>query len=413
MKKLLVFALVLVFTGAAVFAVDFGNGFTLGGEVKAGVGVTTQNDGNDGTKDTTAVVGPDGLSAGLTLGYEDEKGGAKAKFTLNGKAGTSEVTVSEEVMPEDFSATVPAPSVNYDYAFGWINLLEKKIVIHGGKIDPSLWGTGGVVDKKFDNVTGVRAAFYVVEGLNFGFALPLATAAEPIGDAFGKLVLGAKYTAADMLGMSVAASLRLNPVKEVYTGDKWETMRPSFVEGLFMFEIKPIDVLTVNLTAYLNTAKDKDDDGKSGGVAWVGPKVTYAANGLTAFGQANIKLLLGDYAAEGVAAGDVPKYLKPGKDGAEGDKASVGFKVGASYKVDLAKPYLEIDSANLLFLTATKDDRGDDAGLNVKLGTELALGTCTLDIFDKISGIAKYKPEGEGVKDPISNSFEIRVKWAF
>jgi hypothetical protein len=327
--------------------------------------------------------------------------------------------------------------VYYDYAFGWVNLLDKKIVIYGGQIDGNLWGSGGVVDKNFDSGKAVRVALNVVPGLSFGFALPVPTDAAPIADVFGGLAFGAKYTAADMLGLSVSASMKLNPaIKDTVDPDK--TVNKSWIQAALGFEIAPIDVLKINLSAYVDTAEDEAKkpgrDGKeltAGGAARIGPKVTFASNGLEVFGQADIRLLLADEPAEKLDGDAKPGPLEPKKDG-DPDKFGVGFKVGASYQLGIAKPSLEISSANVLFLAGTKDTttatinggnwkvENDGAGLDVKVGVELALGTCTLNIFDKISGIGKFKAEEPAglsdnlsVPNPIKNQFQINFKWAF
>jgi hypothetical protein len=435
MKRLLVFALVLVFTGAAVFAVDLGNGLTVGGEVKTGLKISTADDGKSDTEDTNASLaysdaGGRGFRTRLTPTYEGDWGGAKVRLEADWLA--------------DESFGMP-------FAYGWANLLDKKIVLYAGDIDGDLWGLGKLAANAFDPnqdaVEGVRAEFKVVEGLSFGFSLPLASngAAKTLGDTFGSLKVGGVYSQS-LFG--VAASVGLNPgVKEVKgkkaakvesgnmtitspgtimdadgknvispgagstvtspvtvtgtPGTTDEVLTPAqdpWFRVLLGVAVKPIDILTVALDADIDTRKIDETKSEQthdkAGYFKIGTAVNYASGPLSAYVKGNVliqnynyddpqKMTDDDGKAHYIDAATKTQLGETYASWAYTDKQdspAIGFELGADYKAtETITAYGKVGSDNVAFLAGN--------GIWVKPGVKFALGTSTVEISDKIAGL--------------------------
>jgi hypothetical protein len=234
----------------------------------------------------------------LTLGYNVDQGGAKIRLQTND--------------------SIADPKIGVEFAYGWANFLGKKITVSAGKIDGHEWGLGklhtNAFDPGFDALTGVRAAFAVVDNVSFGFALPFdqvtyyqdtsekkdgwveslpgsgtfiwtqggittskttaVAANRTLGAIFGGVVVGGRYTS-DFINAVVG--LKLNPaingqdygaakVQKDHDGDPatdpkkgyYET--PSWVEVIAGVSVKPIgDPLAVALHTKIDTRKFDDD----------------------------------------------------------------------------------------------------------------------------------------------------------
>jgi hypothetical protein len=303
---------------AGAFAIDLGNDLTIVGEVKAGLKVDGADDspsfdpdegkGSLIDEDDDSWIGPTKaqvdkagktedtrvslynndadrtLRTRLTLNYDGEWGGGKIRFhTDNALTGT--------------------PS--FPKAYGWGNFLGKKIVVYGGKGFDDLWGLGKLptfaFDPSLDGITGVRFAFNVVEGVSFGFGLPLdqisyvkgdnkkfvqstptywdgttpgwasksetwyrSSANRTLGAVFGGLVVGGLYKS-DFL--SAAAGLKLNPAinskdyggtakdfKADGTADEYYE-RPMYVQAVIGVAVNPIEPLSIGLDVDIDTRK--------------------------------------------------------------------------------------------------------------------------------------------------------------
>jgi hypothetical protein len=454
MKKLLVFALVLVFTGAAVFAAEVADGFTIGGEVKTGVSIQTKEDGLEDKEDTTAVLwnDSDALRANLTFKYDVDAGGAMVRL-----------------------ATANDPGKILDKAYGWANFLDKKIVLYGGIIDGDLWGLGKLTnafDPSVDAVTGVRVAFNeLVPGLSFGLALPLANQASPaageadvndstaLGNAFSNVSFGALYKQS-LFG--VVADLKLNQGEKEKEDPTSTTVPPAtydvgpWLRVLFGAEVKPIDMLAIGLDVDFDSrtlyedpdAKTLKDLYAKNGYFKVGARVSFTAPSfpLTAYVKGNALIQNASYpkflkgrpvspdeayltglsffneddmmygmAFEEAAAEAKDKHAEWVPVENWGDVA-IKFTLGADYVLaDGIKAALEVGTNNVAYLAGN--------GLYVKPGVTFTLGPCEINIFDKIAGLGMDEIKGEegatGKDDSpktysqTTNQFQINFKWSF
>jgi hypothetical protein len=409
MKKFLIFLLTLSFVASA-FALDLGEGLTLTGEVKSGIGVFSADDGEGDTDDTKIKfynndAGKD-FRGRLTFLYDADWGGGKIR--LHSEGGSS------------------AP-VSVPYGYGWANFLEKKIVLYGGWIGDDLWGLGklsqNVFDTSFDGVTGARIAFNnLVDGLSFGVAFPLLNSPQDIGDAFASTIIGALYKSEFF---SIAADLKLNPEVDAVAGGQKKDM---FVDVLLGIEVNPFAGFTAVVDTRIDTRKAENHDGTSGYVR-IGPKFVYSGvDKLTAHLKGDIGIQLDDddpktghkgtyaWADGGAAGGGVAR---------ENDwDAALGLELGASYAVtETIKPYLNIGSDNLLWLTGQEEDgatrHSDGNGLYLKPGVVFTISpTASIEIFDKINKIGAVQNEvvvGGTTKKcgPITNQFQIDFNWSF
>jgi hypothetical protein len=405
MKRFLVFALVLVFTGVSAFALDLGNGLTAAGEVKSGLGVGTASD-DDGDYETW--VGPYNDDAGavlrtrLTLGYTGDWGGAKIRFQSGGG---------------DFFVK---------YAYGWANLLDSKIVLSAGIIGDDLWGLGklgtNVFDPALDNVSGVRAEFKLLDGLSFGAAWQPPAPQSKIDKALQAWVIGGLYTSPLF---SVAASLGINPATDevlpslgdatgmAFVDDKWGEVwdyavvtrqAPAYdpsIRALIGLEVNPIEVLKVVVDVDIDSRKNEDHGAT--GYFRIGPKVQFSSGPLTAHVQGDIIVPNDDETwNQADKKGDIPVEEK-------GD-TTVAFRLGGAYDITSAiNAYLQVGSDNVSYFVGEENVKSG-AGLYIKPGITFTLGTSSIGIFDKISGIGAAK---EGDKNPLGNQFQIDFNWSF
>ncbi|MDR1468324.1 MAG: hypothetical protein LBT00_03420 [Spirochaetaceae bacterium] len=306
-----------------MFAIDLGNGLTLEGEVKAGLRVKTADDSvalfdpdgfdfNNMPKKAKVDQADDSGDTRISLWNNDADRALRTRLTLNydGELAGAKIRLNSD------DATTPV----LDRAYGWANFLDKKVVVYGGKIGDDLWGLGklsiNAFDPSLDGITGVRAAFNIVDGLSFGFGLPLdqityesydksATkgvwedtsgkkpgetgfdaddaewkyendyawtphlANRDLGAIFGGAVFGGVYHAPSGL-FGVAAALRLSPAidSQAYGGayGPWKKddgttdvnkkvyrKKDSYVEAILGAEVHPIDPLKVGIDAQIDT----------------------------------------------------------------------------------------------------------------------------------------------------------------
>jgi hypothetical protein len=399
--KVLVFLLTLGFAASA-FAVDLGNGLTLEGEVKAGLSVDYVDKGDDSM--TAKALNDDAgesFRIRTTFNYAADWGGAKIRLQSVGG---------------DFSA----PRV-----YGWGNFLGKKIVIHGGKGIDDFWGLGklseNVFDPNVDGVDGVRVAFNLLDGLSFGYALPVKVDAQPIGDVFGSSVFGGLYKSSLF---TVALGVALNPATDAkavktsttevtWTGSTptaaWKTTpavlaHDAWVKIILGVEVNPVDILKIIVDADIDTRKN-DDHGKTGYIR-IGPHVQYSSGPITAHARGDILIQNDD---KGVVDYDTnmvltekTTYVNYVLVEKEGD-TSIAFRIGGAYQLtDTANAYLQLGSDNVSYF--------DGNGLYVKLGTVINLGPSAIEIFDKIN---KIGADDFGGSSPLTNQFQIDFAWKF
>jgi hypothetical protein len=424
MKKVLVFLLTLSFVASA-YALDLGNGLTIDGEVKTGLGVFTEDDGVDTTDDT------------LLGGWNDDAGKAiriRTAFTYATDLGG--IKIRMESLGAAFD---PAK------AFGWANFLDKKVVVHGGKGIDDLWGLGklseNVFDPNVDGVNGVRVAFNLIDGLGFGIALPMEAynpdststnpqTAQPVGDVFSSSVFAGLYTSPLVSG---AFGVKLNPSKEdlsaspTYSYDAWTRI-------ILGVEVNPISGLLIILDADIDTRKYQDSDGvqvgEKNGYVRIGPLFQYSTGKLTAHLKGDIAIqndgygnLKGENIADFIGA-----YGSSNYDDFIGNHAlyvpvenvgdpSIAFEIGAGYNItDNVNAYFNLGSDNIMWLKGDGDKGLPGNGIFAKPGVKITLGNASIEIFDKINGIGTAKlTQGPGLDDIsfLTNQFQIDLNWVF
>jgi hypothetical protein len=462
MKKVLVFLLTLGLAAGA-FAIDLGNGLTVAGEVKAGLAVRTADDGIDDTTDTRLRAWNQDagqiLRTRLTATYEGDWGGAKIRFQSTGFGGNF------------------APA----FAYGWANFLDKKIVLYAGDMDGAatdLWGLGklaNIFDPAIDGVNGVRVEFKVVDGLSFGFALPLdqityysyeypstgvwddtahdwATVSEDfqektenrtLGAVFGGAVFGGLYKS-DLF--SAVAALRLYPAinSKEYGGAPDPTVptdlkyaeSSSYVDVIAGFEVNPIAPLKIVLDARFDTRKfDKDLLGWKNTIGYtrVGLRAQYDVTS-----QFNVHLqgtvfkpnesvdengeIDGVSVTRARFGGGEPSNAFNSADYGNVEKLgdlALAPRIGVDYKAtDTIGLSFQLGSDNILWIAGQELDGADPylagAGIYVKLGGKITLGTSSIEIFDKINKIGAVS-DNSGAEDvsPITNQFQVDFVWKF
>jgi hypothetical protein len=401
MKKMLVVLLILSVAGG-MFAADVGEGFTITGEVKSGFGVFSQDDEVDNGDDT------------YIRAWNNDAGNA-FRFRLNfgwaGDVGGTKFRIQARDDNEGVYTTMAK-------AFGWVNLLDKKIVIWGGHGVDNIYGTAGVVD---DNVDGeadlVRLEVRPIDGLSLAFGVPIPILGGSIqqdtngdgkpetldysnkvslGNTFGASRFGAKFSN-DTL--TVLVSARLNPgMKGTYydiTGLGQQEVpdaneKDGFVDLVYAVKVPTILPVGIDITGALRTGDD--------GFFRVAPKVTYAADKLDAHIQGDINMFIGD------------KDKSSGPKGIHGfgatekvDDASIGFELGAGYAItDLIGVYLNLGSDNIGYL--------DGNGFYAKPGATFDFGPNTaIEVFDKISLLGADSEKGGN----ISNQLQVEFVWKF
>jgi hypothetical protein len=401
--KVLVFLLTLGFVASA-YAIDFGNGLTLTGEVKTGVRVMIEDDGNDNTDNTRISNWNNDAGRALrtraTFSYTGDWGGAKIRLQGNG-FGLPDVTTTARLNGVVF----------VEYAYGWANLLDSKIVLSAGKIGDDLWGlgklSGSVFDPSFDAVTGVRAAFNLVPSLSFGLALPSPTQIYTgsgsgeyfygtVGSYFGGLVFGGLFKA-DFF--SAAATVKLVPKYDAKASGGTGNDRDAYVEVIGGVEV-PLAPLNIIVDARFDS-RNEDTAGATTGFIRIGPLVRFTAGALTAHVRGDIGIQNGksDTIAADSGRGTTKKV----------DDASIAFRTGVDYAVNSTLgAYFQVGSDNVAYF--------DGNGLYVKPGVKITLGTASIEIFDKINKLgAKEIPVAGTVKEhsPFNNQFQIDFNWVF
>ncbi|MDR0639687.1 MAG: hypothetical protein LBG27_12440 [Spirochaetaceae bacterium] len=464
MKKVLVFLLTLGFV-ANMFAIDFGNGLTAAGEVKAGIRVDSADDGSEDTSYDTKVYtynndADKSFRTRLTLGYTGDWGGAKIRFESLGAPAEAKATFATK------------------YAYGWANLLDSKIVLSGGAIGDDLWGLGklstNVFDPSIDAITGVRAEFKLVEGLSFGagLAVPVSDTKTytdvtnaTIDHVAGGWVIGGLYKS-DFFSAALGAAFKpgtdetaagkdsygwvLNDKNDPSKGSAWGLIPGSaavpaadpYVDAIAGIQVNPISGFTALVDVRLDTRK-WETHGKIGYVR-IGPKFVYATGPITAHLQGDIKIQNEAPGEDGTVTdrdGKGKYKVKPGNyaeitkvsvtwgDGSSEDyqyakytgDPTVGVRIGADYKVnDTIGAYLQIGSDNVLWFAGhddltkiAEDGNPFGAGFYIKPGIKFTLGTSSIEIFDKINRLGASTIKLVEDWSPVTNQFQIDFNWVF
>ncbi|MDR1470246.1 MAG: hypothetical protein LBT00_13260 [Spirochaetaceae bacterium] len=520
-----------------MFAIDLGNGLTLEGEVKAGLKVATADESpvigvlstynrpafnpdaydsnNDGTVNANDFPVKDDVTRAedsdntrLSLWNNDAGANYRARVTANYGGDWGGAKLVLEAINGNTTAAADADNTGGFYAhtyYGWANFLDKKVVVYGGKITDDLWGLGklpiNAFDPNIDTVTGARAAFNIVDGVSFGFSLPLdkiaydsvytapsgtaaakwtpETANRTLGAVFGGAAFGGLYKS-DFI--SAAAGVKLFPAVNAqdYGDDKKATLGKVYGDAamgttgdkkgyaekaagaqiIAGVSVKPIAPLTVVLDADVDTRKYDDSNTYFGnqtiGYALIGLKGEYVV--IPAL-KASLKLdvLLQNDSAErytkNTSSNPFAQYYaystsKPDDEWGKikktdyvkyravenyGDTA-VGIEIRADYTVsDTIAAYLRIGSDNLLWIAGDvalnktdvyKSTYSPGAGVWVRPGVKITLGTSSIEIFDKLGGIGATDLEyfyydlattttKIGSTSAFTNQFQVDFNWKF
>jgi hypothetical protein len=405
MKKMLVVLLILAVAGG-MFAADLGEGFTITGEVKSGFGVFSQDNGDDEDGDDTYIQAwnDDATNAfrfRLNFGWAGDIGGTK--FRIQARDDNAEVYTTMAK------------------AFGWVNLLDSKIVIWGGHAVDNIYGTGGVVDDSVDGEADlVRLEVRPIDGLSLAFGVPVpilggsksmagmtATYSNKVslGNTFGGSMFGAKYSN-DTLTALVSAKLNAGTKGTYYdvtysgtppqgvTGGQIEVPsdyeEDGFVELVYAVQVPTILPVGIDITG---SVKSGDD-----GHFRVAPKVTYETGKLNAHVQGDINMDISS--DDGYPDSGLANFGHTEEDG----DASIGFELGAGYQLsDLIGVYLNLGSANIGYL--------DGNGFYAKPGATFDFGPNTaIEVFDKISYLGA---DGDLPRRKLSNQLQVEFVWKF
>jgi hypothetical protein len=307
-----------------------------------------------------------------------------------------------------------------EHAYGWLNLLSKKIVIYSGL------NIGDVVDKNADNITGIRVDVHPVKGLDIFYALPVIGnmgngdqfVLGSLPNIFSQSRFGAKYANDKLTVQAIFKLGGLNgtlyyqdPTSGKWTHDKLPIDLDSdgtpdvieqnvYLESAFGVKV-PVGPAKIDLTAAFGTVENA-------GYLRIGPKVEFATGKVNAWGQANMQ-----FAFDGKPQGDWTNNQIT----KSADDAVVGFELGFGYQItDLLKAELALGSDNAAYF--------DGSGLWVKPKVAFSFGpNVEFAVWDQIGNIGADKDVitgGSGtVSDPytyvgrLKNIVQIEIVWKF
>ncbi|MDR2398485.1 MAG: hypothetical protein LBD74_06970 [Spirochaetaceae bacterium] len=402
MKRLFVFLLLIGFA-ASSFALDVGEGFFFYGKVITGLRIDTEDKGDDSDKTQVYLFEDDywvRFRSQLDFGYESEWGGYNSFIRADYNGGDR---VGGYYLP---------------VGWGWLNFFDKRIVVDVGDIYGHKWGLGNYInadDPGFDEGKGIRTEFKFIEGLSFGFRLPVWVNNTNFEDVFGGTVFGVVYKT-DIF--DVGGSMELTP-ETSWTEEENGTVKvkgtdDSYIKALFGVDVKlpsfgvPIGV---GLNARYDSRKYNESltNFRKNGYLWVGGKVEtrFDDNPFKAYlkGRAVFQNELPDALNGITATSDLLGKLEEG---------TVVENLGdTAYKLEVCGEYKINDPINT-FVVAGSDNLGyfDGNGIFVKAGFSIARGSFSIMIFDRLNHIGAKDIEASGNIDkhsPLKNEFQIRV----
>ncbi|GHV27428.1 hypothetical protein AGMMS4952_09080 [Spirochaetia bacterium] len=406
MKKMLVLLLALAVAGG-VFAIDLPDGLSISGEVKSGLRIQGQDHGNDADDIKVSAYNDDAGDTyrfRLNLGWAGDIGGTKLRFQARGDEGTG-----------DHQDNVAGARLAK--AFGWVNLLDKKIVIWGGHGTDDIYGVGAIVDDNVDGGDVARVEVRPITGLSIAWGLPIPINGNTlaIDDFFASSRIGAKYSN-DFI--TIIASARLNPefdIDNVNNGNA-TTKRDFYLDAVYAVKLPKLGPVGLDITGAFQTGDY--------GYLRIAPLVTFVADKFDAHVRADINLDIGDdkqdssggaFANFGARESDTKVVLKPaGTDPVTpaeygSNDASIHFRLGAGYQItDTIGAYLNVGSDNVAYFKGN--------GLFITPGLNFAFGPNTsIGVYDTINGIgADDISYGSNDKyAAINNTFGIDFNWSF
>ncbi|MDR1230639.1 MAG: hypothetical protein LBK61_04470 [Spirochaetaceae bacterium] len=355
------------------------------------------------------------LRVRTTFDYAGDWGGAKIRLQSNG-FGAPNIPSGTSTNNGKLEDLTPLNGVVFvEYAYGWANLLDSKIVLSAGKIGDDLWGlgklSGNVFDPSHDAVTGVRAAFNLVDGLSFGLALPTAAQVTSrnsdgheynygtVASYFGGLIFGGLFKSDSF---NAAATVKLIPKYDPKASNATGTDSDAYVDVIGGVEIA---LAPLNIVVDARFDSRNEDTGTTGFIR-IGPLVRFTADALTVHARGDIGIQNG----KGTPTGD------SGRGNVENpEDASIAFRVGADYAVNsTVGAYIQVGSDNVAWLKGDATSPGN--GIYVKPGVKFTLGTSNIEIFDKINRLGADDvpaPSPAKAYSPVNNQFQIDFNWSF
>jgi hypothetical protein len=480
--KVLVFLLTLGFAASA-FAINLVEGLTLAGEVKAGLSVNSGDDGKDATDDTTAKAWNNDAGqinrARLTFAYTGGWGGAKIRLQSLGFAGAVTAPYAYGwANLLDGKIVVSGGDIGDDlWGLGKLaNVFDPNLdAVDGARVEFKLFDglsfgyalplTEGAIGDVFgSSIVGALFKSSFISGA-FGLALHPGTDKVEAGkdtwsfvsvpvDGSGNEKELTETEKEQLVHGTQEDGDKYDPTGITY-GNVWRKTAGSpavaaydpWLDVILGVEVNPIDVLKIVVDARIDTRKYADGktsfDPKSAasadnrvndknGYIRIGPLVQFASGPLTAHVRGDITLQndgFGKDSTDKANKGQPVNYastkaLKLIKDAHAnwvnvenlGDM-SIAFRVGGDYKFNsTVNAYLQVGSDNVAWFAGN--------GLYVKPGVKIALGTASIEIFDKLGQIGADKTKvatddlaspSVAVKahSPFTNQFQIDFNWIF
>jgi len=382
-------ALLLAGCAAAgsAFAIDLGNGFRLDGEVVSGLRIATQDESVDVTPKHDDEGNPRFRLAAV---YESSIHGLKGRLQY-------QMQDDPEALPLD------------GFAFGWLKF-GQYASLYAGIIDDSHFGTGGVIDKNLDAVTGVKLLITPVPTLALGFAIPVTE--KTIGNTFRNLVFGAKYSTKVI---TLSAALKIGGVEQgtpLDIEDANSTDNPEYsaiadlsaFEMLFDVNSAPFPGFVIDVSGYIGTSDGATVDYgvtnalgnkllASDALGYAGvriaPKVSYRAQFISAY-------LQGDFRIDNDHTDGL--YAK-GYVVADGDPR-INLETEVRYLSRLFEPYLRIGVNNVAWFQGS--------GMYLRVGTPINIGRGVgFEFWNNIDRIGATEGEGGGIRNTVQLNFSF------
>jgi hypothetical protein len=385
----------LVLVSGSLFALDLGNGLTLEGEVLGGV----------------RIIGEDGHAMKSEATYDDWED-VPTRFRLTATYKTERFGLAGR-----YEYRIDAPARD-TWAYGWINFLDKMVVLYTGKIDPNHWGTKGDLDANLDGgIIGTKVVVdlkpVIDQPITLGFALPLNNGPGSFTNGFdfdnafkgydtkGGIAMGVRYDNPDL----ATVSLSMRP--RYYSGG-------SAIGGLEMYFGVIVPVKAVGITADITGALVPDGFGSTSGHIeknagfQIVPKVIYAQGPINAYLLLNIAT-----ARKSAPNADGNKSNLQVRETKKAGDTRVKLELQGQYKVnDMFSPYLRFGVHNLAWFKP---------GVYFRVGTPINLGASglTFEIWDELSHVGGSKGDGDAANgEPpydhrIKNTIQVQLKYKF
>ncbi|MDR1955399.1 MAG: hypothetical protein LBQ30_00925 [Treponema sp.] len=420
MKKALVGFLILALSAGVFAQEEKEQGLKFSGTLKTGIQFGTSNGKNEvEVKDENGnVIQTNEYKHEPSIRLYNDDAGEETRFDLDGSYTQDNYGV---VFRLRTNTVVSGPEIEVNQAYVWADLANQLVNLKVGKIDDSVWNTGGDEDFHYSTGTGLRLEVKPIEGLNVGLFLnsPDSPADNPgkfdwiskvlwQGDEGPLGVLAEHFLLETSLGFkyehdlfNVAAGLRLDSEADGLTTEEFygETTSSEVADagqglGIYAgFEVKAVENLTAIVEARFNNMGGYD---KYGWI-WINETLGYAITeqleaGLVMhqflFGGENKFVTLKD-------AASVPAYLT--------FEPSISYGLNDQWTVGLAIPFG-------IWPDIVDYDIGVKPKVSYKLGENASINAFYLFNLEQ-PGKGGYDTEAD---DPtLRNTVQIDFIWTF